>query len=224
MINIQPACFFQTANTPSPPGEDPYLANVILHLTGDDFTDSTGKTVVNQGTVAIDNTVFKTGTGSLLFDGSNTSHLSIESNDFTVGTQDFCIEYWIRPTVTNGNDGIWCWGSSTTVGANNAIDNNIYLNTFRVYGTNIESFTSRVNIWTHVACCRTNNVITHYFDGIADATTTTNSYGGTSFFLVGKYFDGAGFTLAGNLDSFRVTVGTPRYTANFNPETDTYLD
>jgi hypothetical protein len=82
------------------------------------------------------------------------------------------------------------------------------------------------NQWVHIAITRNNNVHRAFVNGVLTGTplTRTNNENvtnqvwiGTNAYTTLNYYDGY-------LDSFRITKDIARYTANFNPETDTYLN
>ena len=80
---------------------DPYFDNVELLLHGDGTSGSTtitdsspdNKTVTVVGNAQIDTTVKKFGTGSIEFDGTN-STLTLASG--LIGSGDFTIEYFVQ--------------------------------------------------------------------------------------------------------------------------------
>ena len=74
-------------------------ANTKLMLHGDDLSDAIGKSITNTGSVTVNTTTKKIGTGSLQFNGTN--YLSIPYNsDFDFGSGNFTVDFWVYPTVS----------------------------------------------------------------------------------------------------------------------------
>lgn len=209
---------------------DPHLANVVLHLKGDGANDSTNivdssptsKTITRFGDTKISTAQSKYGGSSIYFDGTG-DYLTLPSDsDLIFATSStFTVEFWVKLNATNlaytvlklSTNGGFRVGS----GLIQMYDANSSLN-------RSSSYTANLN-WTHVAYVRISNVINMYVNGIL-LTSSVANFGANSAFTVssigGLPFTGANY-LAGYLDSLRITKNIARYTANFNPETDTYL-
>lgn len=86
-----------------------------------------------------------------------------------------------------------------------------------------------MDTWAHIALTRDGSLIKGYLNGVLRFTRTTNNIDTTNIsgnVIIGCYNNAAftnNQTFDGWIDSFRFTRGIPKYTANFNPETDTGL-
>jgi hypothetical protein len=79
------------------------------------------------------------------------------------------------------------------------------------------------NAWQHIAVVRNGTNFSGYRDGTGTTVATSSASVHSSGQALNVGGDTNGFFLNGYIDSFRITKGVARYTANFNPETDTYL-
>ena len=79
--------------------------------------------------------------------------------------------------------------------------------------------------WHHVAIVRYSGTNKMYFDGVAQANSSTDTTNyvtpSVSNYCIGYDYSGGGNTgyLSAYIDDFRVTKGYARYTANFTPPT-----
>jgi hypothetical protein len=194
------------------------------------FTDDSpsGRTVTVNGNTQHDTAVKKTGTSSILFDGSG-DYLSVpDSNDFAF-SGDHTIEAWIYPTswssaqrvFTTGPDGAWSnvayqfgkiesglvveaqisnnGGAGLTVGPTSAIS---------------------LNVWTHIALVRSGNDWTYYINGVSAATASSSLtvYNHSANPAIGAS-TGGGAPFTGNIDFVRVS-DVARYSSSFTPTTE----
>lgn len=181
------------------------------------------------GTVQHSNTQSKYGGTSLYFDG-NISRLT--SNDHPlagIGTRDFTIEGWFRPTswaLDTLPPGYYrrLWTYGTDVGnylGLNLLDNGVI--NIRSGSDTLKASSSSVlplNSWTHLALTRCDNTFRLFMNGVqvASFTETINydSYFSSTFMLGGLVGQNSG-SYQGWIDDFRITKGLARYTANFTP-------
>ncbi len=203
---------------------------LLLKFANAQVFDSRCKTTpIINGSVTTDINTYKYGNASLSFDGVAGTYILIPGNsNFWMGTGDFTIETWIRPTTIEGNiRGIF--GINTTGNNSNgfavAINNSNSKLGLRVAGSTwgtLESTTTlSTNTWYHVALVRTGGNVKVYINGTEEITTTT---GGTTNFTAGNFVIGRPYSdvddkFHGFMDDFRVTKGVARYTANFTAPT-----
>jgi hypothetical protein len=229
-----------TANFTPPTYEDPIVtgtqydynyAQVSLLLNGDGtngsttFTDlsSSPKTITNIGSVTVNTTTKKFGTGSIAFSGSN--YLTVPCNPiFDFGTGDFTLESWVYVAPSATLQGLFDTRSGQT-----------YTNyiwhfetgpklCFWLSGTYCTTTNNiPTNQWVHIATVRASGTIKHYVNGVVDNNTgfsqpgTINSTNTTA--LIGRLWDTSAYYLNGYIDDFRITKGLARYTTNFTPPT-----
>ena len=81
-----------------------------------------------------------------------------------------------------------------------------------------------LNTWNHCAVTRNGVDIKLFINGVQIISTTlSGSLMSTSNHYIGALIYAASNYYTGFIDSLRITKGVARYTSNFNPETDTYL-
>ena len=224
---------------------DPYWDNVVLYLKGDGANNSTNiidsssntKAISRFGDTKISTTQSKYGGSSIYFDGNQDFLQVPDSDDFNLLANDFTIELWMYPVNYNAEDPI-----ITKYNGNNTNYNQFYLGqasegniifNISINGVNAITLLSatRPNAtnWTHIAVARNGNTFRMFFNGIkVNENINSDSIYSDDTEVIGiGYRRNSGNTGQNNInmyfDSVRFTNGFCRYTANFNPETDTYL-
>lgn len=218
---------------------DPSYSNVatLLHCNGSNgsttFTDNapTPKTWTANGNAQISTAQSKFNGSSALFDGTG-DYLSASSTGFHLGTSEFTIEFWIRPTSV-ANFGMFHFASaglpSSTTGLAMGYNGGfiVYIgNTGYAFGGNLITAS-----WQHVAMVRSGSpgsfTLRIYVNGTAVTNTLTNSSAQVSINLadlfVGAYYSSA-FCTNGHLAEFRLSPGVARYTAPFTPPASAFPD
>lgn len=229
--------------TRRPGAGDPYFAQVafLMHFDGSNgsttFTEVTGRTITPTGNAQLSTTNQKFGTACGLFDGTGDYISTAHTNNLSVSTGDFTIEFWVR---FNGV------GTVYLIGFKGGSSGNFYpwqfrkseLNKIGFRGFNntsptptlvyfIESSTSVVaNQWYHVAGTREGNTLRLWLDGNLEGSATVSSalwlQSGINM-TWGSYTDPQ-LGLNGRLDDLRITAGVCRYTAAFTPPTEAFPD
>jgi hypothetical protein len=191
----------------------------LLNFTNAGIYDATTKNIIETiGTVNVNTTISKYGTGSIFFNGSNGYLLSYETSHNNFGTGDFTLEAWIRfNTVGNGqilsagdgnNATAFYWQYYSNALQFGAQGNAAICNT---------SWSPTAGQWYHVAVSRSGTSVRQFVDGTQLGTTVTSSVN----FAAGPTWvgnAGAGY-FNGNMDDIRITKGLARYTGNFTPAT-----
>lgn len=192
------------------------------------FTQSWSQT----GNITISNTVFKVGTGSALFEGTNNSRLvsaAVPRNITSLESNSFTLEFFIRNTPTfnyagtifdqrfsQDNKGIYITFSPTN-----------QLNVFLGDSTNswdilFVNNTILIDTWTHVALTRNGNVFKLYINGVQRYEQNANITLNISNILTIGNNRSSDTPYRGYLDMFRIIAGSAVYTTNFNPDTEIF--
>jgi hypothetical protein len=182
---------------------------------------SINEIVIKSKNVRITKTDSKFGSYSAYFTGKN-SNLSLESNKLALGKDDFTIEFWIKPLeypvnsiFTSGKRAGDLTGSGLTLGPYN-LSGGLRLSD-NYNNAILWTFLSLVkNEWNHVAIVRKSGEITLYVSGLYQASAPCSINFDSGKFLIGTSGFGSTVSLLGNIDDFRIVVGTAVYTANFN--------
>lgn len=210
-------------------GSDPYLNNVVLYLKGDGVNNSTTitdsslspKTASIFGQTKISTAQSMYGGSSIFFDG-NGDYLTFPagSDSFNIRIDSYTLECWFNPSTT---------GSHMLFG--NTGDDFYPLQYFNgnwyvgdgITNTIIYSMTLAINTWYHMALSFDGVTYRLFVNGslVSTSNTLLKNYTLSTFGVGGRVSQGV-YT-NGYIDSQRITKGIVRYTANFNPETDTYL-
>lgn len=212
---------------------DPYAANVVLFIKGNGTNGSTSildtspspKTITVNGNTQISTAQSKYNS-SIYFDGTG-DYLSLADSGDWIINSDFVLECWLYPLVDSPLNYIvaqWVEG-----GGNNR---NFGINTQNWYinrnGTTYSgSFTITLNSWQHLALSINSNIARFFLNGTQQGSSInigSNSNDSNQLLGIGAYGNGDYATQC-YMSHIRVTKGgTARYIANFNPETDTYLN
>lgn len=179
-----------------------------------------GKTVTNAGAVTVSSTVAKFGQQSLYFNGTATSYLSTPwSTDYDVGSDNFCIDFWMNPAATANNTGIFFMSGDFHIGsyfnASNKLAFGLSSNgtSWTVLATTATSIVT--NTWTHVACVRHGNTVYIYLNGKQDVSTacTIKVITRADNLYIGMMFNGSG-KYTGYIQEFRIS-NYARFTSDF---------
>ena len=141
------------------------------------------------------------------------------SDDFNMGTGDFCVECWIYPTSASAVDGsLFVTHNGSTYFAFNYAPNtasfNIYLSASSV---NVPAPEVEYNEWNHVALVRQGNVVKVYVNGLAVGSINHTGSVGYSAASTTLCRVGGGGSGALNLymQDLRIYKGVAKYTENF---------
>lgn len=209
---------------------DPLWQFVSLFIKGNGINDSINiidesyqpKQISRSG-AKISTAKSKYGGSSIYFSGLDNLQV-INTSAFNFGTSNFTIEFWIFPISV---DYFLGKGNGTSVPGSMLI----YLTSLGFYtcydgGSVIcPTIAFTINQWQHIAIVRSGTNYTAYKDGqvhssalFPSASSSLNTVEGP--LQIGSF---AGRAITAYFDSIRVT-NSARYTAAFNPETDTYLN
>lgn len=219
---------------------------VLLHFDGADastsvtdaaFGASETHTWTASGDAQIDTAASKFGGASGLFDGTGDYWSTPDSTDFTLGTDDFTIDFWFNCTAPAGTARRIC-GQADGSGTASTISFSIRRSTANVIASGVvfgstefgvsttSTFTDAVNTgWHHYALVRNGANLTVYIDGVQEATRADLSGApndSANALSIGRLGEAAGFEWLGWIDEFRLSVGIARWTANFTPPTAPY--
>lgn len=219
---------------------DQYTA-LLLHCDGTNgataFPDSSTNnyTVTMNGSVTVDTSTKKFGTGAAAFGRSE--DLTVEAADsWSFGTGAFTLEAWVNISATNvmqsvfgrtrdPDQGYYCLSLCT---ANNGTPNTSQV-TFFINDSGWKNKTWNCIVpkdeWHHIALVRSGNSLVLYLDGTNKGTNEfTGSVGSTHEFWVGRGNADNNYTFGGYMDEVRVSKGIARWTADFTPPTVPYSD
>ena len=176
------------------------------------------KTLTLNGNTSIASTACYYGSSSY-FDG-NGDYITIPSNsDFSFGTGDFTVEFWMKRVDTGTNVGFL--DTRSAVGDTNGWFIRFTASTtinFTDNGTSYATLTHSTD-WNHIAFVRKSNVFTGYVNGVAAGITTNITKNFTSSnFLMGGFVDAQASPNAygGYLQDLRIYKGVAKYTGGFD--------
>jgi len=166
------------------------------------------------------------GAGAVSFDGTGDYLTTANStSDFSFGTGDFTIEFWINSTQTTRTDPVGWNYSYNSAGWAGFIFNLSSSGDMAWY----ENGNSRISAsstgwnngsWNHVSVTRSGNSVRMFLNGsqVGSTYTTSFTYGAAnSGFIIGKIFTDPIY-LNGYISNLRIVKGTALYTSNFTPK------
>lgn len=176
------------------------------------------KTITANGNAQVDTAQSKFNGASALFDGTG-DYLSVGSHsDFSFGTGDFTVEFWVRHAAINDQQIYIDFRSATTdhfvfyVRSDNKLeyyDGNTYTSTV----------TMAASTWYHLAVVRSGTSLKIYRDGteVISATNST-ALSAQNCFIGIDYLATSANSMNGHIDEIRVS-NIARYTAAFTAPT-----
>ena len=210
---------------------DPNVS-LLMHMEGSDygtsFPDDTGKTISVAGGACTRTSNQKLGTACAYFDGTGDYIYPASASGFAMGTGDFCVECFVKPSANKSAHMIVAIGAISSVTGFTLHLNYDFYPKFRSGGADLitGSVPLVLNTWAHLALERVSGVFSLYIDGVNRGTysgaitlSDNNLYIGTE-----AAFADASATnhLQGYLDELRITKGAYRYNGAFTPTTSPF--
>jgi hypothetical protein len=218
-------------------GNDSYTKS-LLHL-NTDFTDSAAggtHTWTAAGGAVIDGSTKKFGAGSLLLDGTGDYIDTPDSVDWTMGTGNFTIDYWLQRGATGALYRIMgqCDSTGTTAStsffcyfsADNKLNAGVsvgagVLKTATSTGTITDTMS-----FHHIAIVRNGDTLYLYIDGTGDGSIALGAGAvvrdSSNKVSIGRQGEYTLDYFNGYIDEVRISKGIARWTSNFTPPTVEY--
>lgn len=214
---------------------DPYWSNVVLLVPGGESNGSTtfvdqssfSQTFNAQSGSSYSNSVTKFQSTAVDITGTGTSYVrfNYDNTSMNVGTQDFCIDFWVYfdagpagiifTRAFSGNNYYMIHVDST----------NLYFHDNSGYAINAAHGIS-TGTWYFVSVCRTSGTLYFHVDGVlkSSAANTTNfNSTDTTPIAIGNYGHATSSSFGNfnaKVEDFRWTIGAGRYTSsNYTPPT-----
>ena len=197
----------------------------LLTCQSNKFVDNSSNafTITKNGDAAVKTfNPFKRNTGqSIYFDGTGDSLFQAASPNYTFGTGDFTIEFWINFTsTTNRQDILWIStaGAATDrlgISWNLTAGNLTYYISPTVGNAINAAWTPTTGQWYHIALCRSSGNTKLFINGTQSGSTYTDSrnYNSQYALYVGQDSTGLTSMFNGYLRDLRITRYA-RYTSN----------
>ena len=214
------------------PSDDPLYSQVSLLLEGESGdgtvpvdTSLNGFTRVG-GTATVSTAQFKSGTGSIFFNGSSTTQRYTADAALQFGSDDFTIETWV---YFNDTSAASFFSSMDYYGVQHQLS--WYFTSGVMYvdrssdGTTVEraqvNWTPSTGQWYHIAIAQEGANFRIFIDGNTEITANypNGLYASNETVIIGGTPTSSSTVhiLDGYIDNYRVTKGTARYTTNFTP-------
>ncbi len=188
-----------------------------------------------NGDAQIDTAQSKFGTASVLFDGTGDFLTTPDSSNWSFGTDDFTVDFWVRfndltgaqvfmgQQLNNSNK----WTVQKNSGTHKLAITSTFGGVVKALYTMTNNWSASTNTWYHLAFQRRGTQGFIYIDGVSQALTASPAFGSndmgdvTSSLYIGQGGNSSGY-VNGWMDEIRVSKGIARYGDNFTPETAAY--
>jgi hypothetical protein len=220
------AVYTSTFTPPTAPLTAITNTSLLTNFTNAGIFDSTAKNVLETvGSAQVSTTQAKWGTTSIAFNGT-TDYLKpyypapANGTNFSFGTGDFTIEWWMYPTSTPASGMIMDGRGSGASGDMWLINWVSGVINWYVGGNLITSSAVSTNVWTHVAICRSGTSTKMFLNGTQTGSTYTDTKNytvGNGWPTIGASYNAVDF-YTGYLDDLRITKYA-RYVSNFSVPT-----
>ena len=191
---------------------------LLLNYTNAGIYD--GKMANNLETVGnarVSTSPVKYGSGSIYLDGTGDWLLTPNGKSFINGTEPFTFECWVYLT---GTPNYWtlCGGGSGSFLLTLQTLTTININPYGSGNTLSVTTSLSTNTWIHIAATRNAaNKIDIWVNGVsAGSTTSTQSFGSPTYYVIGAADSGGTQPFNGYIDDLRITKDC-RYFTTFTP-------
>lgn len=187
----------------------------LLHMDSLPFSDQKGRVVTNVGSVTLDTVNQKYGAGCAQF--NRTNYLTVTGGtDYSFGTEDYLVEFWIYPELTSQYQYLFSTGSYSTgqlsvrLNLTDRVEVFVNLTAGSIYTINPLS----LNNWHHIAVSCASGTTRLFLDGVIQGSTTAfGSITAATEVQIGAQAGGSPFQ--GKMDDFRAARSSNGYTYNF---------
>lgn len=194
---------------------------LLLNCTNAGIIDNAGKNDIETvGNAQISTSVKKYGTGSMSFNlSANGDYLRMQCiPPLDLSSGNFTLEFWFYVNSWQVGSFI-AQGANFHVGGDGASGGRVYYQAGSITAAPLTTGVS-ASTWHHLAIVRSSGTTKMYVDGVAAATSTTDTWTRdlTTPITVGyksSYFNGY-------IDDLRITKGQALYTSNFTPPTQAF--
>jgi hypothetical protein len=218
-----------------------YLGSVstLLHFEGSDgsttFTDVKGK-VYTSSNATITTADFKFGSSCGSFGGSNSYITTPHSANLVLSDGDYTVELWVKfDNFSNDYQCLFCKYGADDNAKSFQYNYSKSMNRLDFFiGNALHEFAVpldiNVNTWHHIALVRAGSTLYGFVDGLllVKSEGAINNYtdGGYPLYLARLPHSNPiyQYQLNGKIDEFCLTKGVAKYTANFTPPTQAFLD
>ncbi|CAN1721191.1 Concanavalin A-like lectin/glucanases superfamily [Hyphomicrobium sp. 1Nfss2.1] len=222
-------------------GLDSYT-KLLAHFDGADGATSateivTGSSFTFEGNAQLDTAQSVFGGSSLLLDGSGDAVYTASSPGHGIGSADFAIECRVMFNGLPGSGTFMCFMSSGWdvsgqnghfFGVSNSSGTRQIVFYWSTNGTATSSvvvnWTPSTGVWYHVVITRSGTTGRFFVDGTqvgSNQTISATIHTSTAAYRIGSTGNNNHY-LNGWIDECRLSVGTPRWTANFTPQPSPY--
>lgn len=159
---------------------------------------------------------------SVAFDGNGDDLRWASNTDFAMGTGDFTLECWIKPSNWSSTYmTVFCVGSGSNTGGLwlGKNQSNFVVRSYSVADYIQTTEFPPIGQWTHVAAARSGTTLKLFYNGI-EQKSVTNSYdfqGGDDIWVSNDAYDNR---FVGNISNVRLVKGTAVYTGSFRAPTE----
>lgn len=210
--------------------DDDTDTKLLLHLDGD-VSNAKHPVTYNSSPVMDDSTyalVGVSGSGSILFDGTNWLTIDESRHGYWDSKRDFTVEFWYkRSAVSNAVE--YLTGQSNAAGDIKTFElkflnsNNIcgYVYSYDQTAHQVVGAVIDDTDWHHVALVRNGNILEIFCDGISEDTHSLAGVDANNSSIelrIGRTGDYESDYFVGNIDEYRYS-NTARYTTNFSVQT-----
>lgn len=228
---------FAITSVPTAPQTVTTGTSLLLNFTNGGIIDNAMMNDLETvGNAQISTAQSKFGGSSMYFDGTGDYLSTPSSPQYSFGTGDFTIEFWMYSNNVSGVSQLGMFQMSDTAGGIKASLLNqmgIYQGATAPSGTALSgSIIASINntfvgattavlttsTWYHIALVRSSGTVNLYVNGTSVGSASITSAINGPYIGIGGFYS-TSFLFNGYIDDLRVTKGYARYTANFTPPT-----
>lgn len=218
---------------------DPYWSQTVLAINAESgITDIAGGNALTLTGGPTASTAQKKFGNASVHLGAPSAQVSLPNTNLKLGSRDFTIETWVRPSAIGPANQYLMVQEELSVTNNGHLGLGLLIsstgqfvalwNSGNAQANVSSSVTLPANTWSHLAITRTNGTITLWVNGVsvgskAVGSTAINGLSSSAVTRIGKYsLEGDSTKYVGYLDDFRVTMDVARFTSNFPVPSTTF--
>tara|TARA_R110000868_G_scaffold39812_1_gene138332 strand:- start:43 stop:1431 length:1389 start_codon:yes stop_codon:yes gene_type:complete len=222
------ALYTSTFTPPTAPLTAIASTSLLLNMADAQAIDSAAKNDLTlYGNAKISSTQSKFGGTSMALDGTG-DYLQVLGTMPTLSA-NFTIEFWYYQNTTRTYGSlfttVYSYATANSLRISTGANNNTLQAASGGAGI-VNSNTAFSNTtWLYIALVRSGSTMTLYQNGVSvGSATNTQSFISSDFTIGDASGAGSPYYLDGYIDDFRITNGVARYTSNFTPPTEPFLD